>query len=259
LSAKIIINMKINSYKGIAYKILQESKKPLHCKEIAKIALKKKLLSTIGTTPEQTMCAILYVDGNSQDKKSRLFDKIGPATFRINPLLKKIPPELIKDKVFKISKCSPKQKGDIAEARIAELITLYGNKKLACYKPLSDDEGIDIIVKQKNSPKTLFIQVKSRFGDNPRKGVFVSTVKTSSVQKDNFAIIFCFFDTKKGDVWDYLWIVPGKEFSKHARSLKKSERLLFVSGTDPKKISNKWSKYLIDKRDLANTIISQMH
>lgn len=251
--------MKINSFKEIAYQVLQKSKKPLHCKEITKIARGKQWLTTKGKTPEQTMCALLYSDVKTQRKKSRFLRSKMPGFFTVNPKFKREPAELVvEDKVFKISECSTKQKGDIAEARIAELITLYGNKNLACYKPLSDDEGIDLIVKEKNSSKIIFIQVKSRFGDNPRKGVFVSTVKTSSVHKNNFAIIFCFFDTMKGDVWDYLWVIPGSEFMKNARNLNKNERLLFVSGTDPKKLSNKWNKYLIDKRDLANKIIEQM-
>ena len=250
--------MKTNSFKGVAYQVLQKAKKPLHCKEITRIAIKRGILTTAGETPEQTMCAVLYTDVNSKGNKS-IFRKTQASTFYLNPEKKEISIELIKDKVFKISDCSTKQKGDIAEARIAELITLYGNKNLACYKPLSDDEGIDLIIKEKNSSKIIFIQVKSRFGDNPRKGVFVSTVKASSVHKNNFAIIFCFFDTMKGDIWDYLWLVPGSEFIKNARSLNKNERLLFVSGTDPKKISNKWIKYLIDKRDLANKIIDMMN
>jgi len=249
--------MKINSFKGVAYHVLQEAKKPLHCKEITRIAIKKGILTTAGETPEQTMCAVLYTDVNSRGNKS-IFKKTQASTFYLNPGNKEISLKLIKDKVFKVSECSTKQKGDIAEARVAELITLYGNKSLACYKPLSDDEGIDLIVKDKDSSKTIFVQVKSRFGDNPRKGVYVSTVKTSTVKKSKFAIVFCFFDTTKGDIWDYLWLIPGKEFIKVARGLNKNERLLFVSGTDPNKITNKWNKYLIDKRDLANSLISQL-
>ncbi len=249
--------MKTNSFKGVAYQILQEAKKPLHCKEITKIAIKRGILTTAGETPEQTMCAVLYADVNSRGNKS-IFKKTQASTFYLNSGNKEISIKLIKDKVFIISECSTKQKGDIAEARIAELITLYGNKSLACYKPLSDDEGIDLIVKDKGSSKTIFVQVKSRFGNNPRNGVYVSTVKASSVKEDEFVIIFCFFDTMKGDIWDYLWLIPGAEFMKNARNLNKKERLLFVSGTDPKKISNKWSEYLIDKRDLANKIIEQM-
>ena len=63
------------------------------------------------------------------------------------------------EKKYTISKdVSSKQKGDITEARIAELITLYGDTTLSCYKPISDDEGIDLIVKRKESLKTMYIQ-----------------------------------------------------------------------------------------------------
>lgn len=247
--------MKINSFKGIAYQILLEAKKPLHCKEITKIARKRGWLITAGKTPEQTMCAVLNVDVNSEGKKSR-FEKVKPSTFRINPVFRKIPAELIEDKIFKISKnITTKQKGDIAEARIAELITLYGNKNLACYKPLSDDEGIDLIVKEKKKFKTIFVQIKSRFGDNPRR-VFVSTTKFSNIKKDGaMAVIFCFFDTQKGDIWDYLWLIPAPDFIEKANRLENGRLLCFVSGMSKERESNKWNKYLIDKKDLANRII----
>ena len=81
-----------------------------------------------------------------------------------------MPPVEVKkeEKIWKISKdFSTKQKGDIAEARIAELVTRYGDTTLSCYKPISDDEGIDLIVKEKGSLKTMYVQIKSRFGDNP--------------------------------------------------------------------------------------------
>lgn len=251
--------MKINSFKGIAYQILLEEKKPLHCKEITKIARKKDWLITAGKTPEATMCAVLNDDVNSKREKSR-FKKVKPSTFRINPAFRRIPPEFIKERVFKISKeISTKQKGDIAEARIAELITLYGNKRLACYKPISDDEGIDLIVKEKEKFKTIFIQIKSRFVDNPKKGVYVSTVKKSRIKREKSMImIFCLFDTNQGDIWDYLWLVPAREFIKKANLLEKGVRLCFVSGKKRERKSNKWNEYLIDKRDLANTIIKKM-
>jgi hypothetical protein len=251
--------MKTNSFKGVAYQVLQEAKKPLHCKEITKIARNKKWLTTEGKTPEQTMCALLYADIKSQGRKSK-FEKVKPGFFRINPKFKETSIEIVvEDKVFKISECSTKQKGDIAEARIAELITLYGNKSLACYKPLSDDEGIDLIVKDKGSSKTIFVQVKSRFSHNPEKGVYVSTAKTSTVKNiRSMMMIFCFFDITKGDIWDYLWLIPASKFIKKASRLEGGIRLGFVSGTRRGRKSNKWNKYLIDRRDLPNKIIEQM-
>ncbi len=71
------------------------------------------------------------------------------------------------------------------------------------------------------------------------------------------AIIFCYFDTGEGDLWDYLWFVPSPDVIKFANQLQNGELLGFVAGRK-KKESNKWDSYLIDKRDLANKIIEQM-
>jgi hypothetical protein len=250
----------MNSFKDIAYQILKETDKALHSKEITKIALRRGWLKTAGKTPEATVNAQLIVDINSKKEKSR-FIKTAPSIFGLNPNYKeivKIKPKVKEEKIYKTFKdISTKQKGDIAEARIAELITLYGDTTLSCYNPLSDDEGIDLIVKEKGSLKTIYLQIKSRFGDNP-DAIFTATTKTASIE-DNYsvALIFCFFDTNDGDLWDYLWFVPAPDFIKRANKLSKGKMLGFVAGRR-KKETNKWDQYLIDKRELANIIISQM-
>ena len=144
------------------------------------------------------MNAQLVVDINSKKDKSR-FAKTAPSTFGLNPEYKE--PQKAEtakqENKYTISKdLSSKQKGDMAEARMAELITLYCDTTLSCYKPISDDEGIDLIVKRKESLKTMYIQIKSRFGDNP-DDIFTATVKASSVvDRYSMALIFCFFDTE---------------------------------------------------------------
>ena len=250
----------MDSFKNIAYQILKEEGKSLHSKEITRVALDRGWLKTAGKTPEATMNAQLVVDINSKKEKSR-FIKTGPSIFGLNPEYKdmaRAKPRIKEEKVYKISKdISTKQKGDIAEARIAELITLYGDTTLSCYKPLSDDEGIDLIVKEKRSLKTMYLQIKSRYGDNP-DAIFTATTKTSSIG-DNYsvALIFCFFDTSEGDLWDYLWFVPAPDFIRMANKLDNGKMLGFVAGRK-KKETNKWDQYLIDKRELANMIIGQM-
>jgi len=232
----------------------------MHSQEITKIALNRGWLKTAGKTPEATMNAQLIVDINTKDLKSR-FIKTGLSTFDLNPEYREIIKTKLEskdEKMYKISRdVSTKQKGDISEARIAELITLYGDTTLSCYKPLSDDEGIDLIVKEKRSLKTMYLQVKSRFGEN-LNAIFTATTKTASIA-DNYsvALIFCFFDTSDGDIWDYLWFVPAPDFVKKANKLNRGEILGFVAGRK-KKETNKWDQFLIDKRELANTIISQM-
>jgi len=251
----------MKSFKDIACQILKEKGQPLHSKEITKVALSREWLNTAGKTPDATMNAQLVVDINAKKDKSR-FIKTAPSTFSLNPEFKEPIKKKQKskdvEKVYKISKgISSRQKGDIAEARIAELIALYGDTSLSCYKPISDDEGIDLIVKEKGSLKTMYIQIKSRFGDNPDE-IFTATAKALSVVDHySMAMVFCYFDTEEGDLWNYLWFVAAPDFVKMANNLQGGKLLGFVAGRK-KKESNKWDQYLIDKRDLANAIIGQM-
>ncbi len=247
----------MNSFKDIAYQILKEAGKPLHSKEITKIALKRGWLKTSGKTPEATMNAQLIVDINTRKGESR-FIKTGPSIFALNPNKSAVvKPETLKVYLPNL-KIGGKQKGDIAEARIAEIILLYSKEPgLSCYKPLSDDEGIDLIVKTKGEFKTMFLQIKSRFGIEPNL-VYTATVKRKTlIDNYSMALVFCYFDLSDGDLWDYLWFVPAPDFIKMANQLQGGKMLGFVAGRK-KKESNKWDRYLIDKRDLARVIVGQM-
>jgi hypothetical protein len=248
-----------NTFKGVAYEILKEAGKPLHAKEITKIALQRGWLKTAGKTPEATMNAHLIVDTNKKGVMS-LFKKTGPSTFAINEEVKAVPKEELTEehekKEYKVSDTLMSvQKGNIVEARVSELILLYGTN-LSCYRPLSDDEGIDLIVKEKGSLKSVYIQIKGNFSDDFSRP-FVATVKQrSAVDSYSMAFVFCLFDTAKGDVHDYVWFIPAPDFIRMAHK-DKNDLLGFVSGKQ-KKDSNKWDAFMIDKRDLANRVIEQL-
>ena len=237
----------MTSFKEIAYYILKKVNKPLHIDALMKIA-KKMGLKTKGLTPERTMEAIIALDIKKYGKRSR-FVRTSAATFAVN---KKWNPRW--EKVYKVTaKLSTKQKGDIAENRIAETILLYG-KYLSCYKPISDDEGIDLIVKNKKTERVFFVQVKSVW----RSGGVVSTnVKRESLlKKKNLGIVFCVFNTEEGEMVNFLWFIPAQKFLRNGTKLKNG-LIGFVAGRKQKE-TNKWNEYLIDKRDLANVIIGHM-
>ena len=66
-----------------AYKVLRVKKKPLHAKEITKIALQEGWLKTRGKTPWATMTAQLLREIEAKRGKAR-FIKAGPSTFAVN-------------------------------------------------------------------------------------------------------------------------------------------------------------------------------
>jgi hypothetical protein len=92
------------------------------------------------------------------------------------------------------SNISSRQKGDIIENRTAEIITLSSNGDLTCYKPNSDDDGIDLIVNPKGKFKPLFIQVKGRFSLQ-KTGHFIQNVGTKTFSSNRlFYLLFVYFD-----------------------------------------------------------------
>ena len=199
-----------NTFKGVAYEILKEAGVPLHSDEITERALRLGWLKTAGKTPNQTMNAQLVVDVNKRGAQS-LFVKTGPSTFALNGshLEKKTPlDDEQEQKEYKVSSTlNTPQKGNIVEARVSELITLYG-ENLSCYRPISDDEGIDLIVKEKGTLKSIYIQVKSNFSGDFSKSFSATVKKQNVVDSFSMAFVFCLFDTSKGDVYDYIWFVP---------------------------------------------------
>ena len=227
--------MNNQSFKTIAVKIITEAGKPLHYREITKRAIESGLLKTEGATPWATMNAQLSMDIIRNGENSA-FIRTDPGyfnvrTFKINttdgvhvsdtkprvtPLLHEINKDL-----------NTKQKGDIAEARVAELITLYGEEGLTCYRPISDDEGIDIIVKRRNRLEVVYIQVKSSYGYADRG--FVSTVKEKLiVNKERMIMVFVYFDLSKGDIFDQIFCIPAPDFLRLTANEDKNQAIEFL-------------------------------
>ena len=74
----------MNKFRTAAIQILTEVGKPLHYKEITKLALDKGILETEGATPDSSMNAQLITDINKKGEGSD-FIKTAPSTFGINP------------------------------------------------------------------------------------------------------------------------------------------------------------------------------
>lgn len=173
----------MNSFKSAAREVLTKAEKPLHYREITEQAIQNNLLESNGKTPWATMNAQLSVDIRNEDSE---FYRAEPGFYGLKRIaVSKVDPVKLKIKIPKVtvkaskgtinSNLNSKQKGDIGEARIAELITLCGNEGLSCYKPISDDEGIDIIAKRRGKLEVAYIQVKTSYGYKERG--FVATVK----------------------------------------------------------------------------------
>ena len=88
----------MNKYKEAAKQILKKHKKPLHYKEITRLALEEGILETDGKTPESSMNAQIVTDIKNKGDASD-FIKTAPATYSINQDKKAVTEEAVeKDK-----------------------------------------------------------------------------------------------------------------------------------------------------------------
>ena len=156
----------------------------------------------------------------------------------------------------KAIKISSKQKGDIAENRVAEIITLGSKGQLTCYTPNSDDDGIDLVVNPKGTIEPLFMQIKSRFG--LQKGRFVQNVgKTTFNSNPYFYLLFIYFSQDSLEV-EKLWLVPSMDFETVAydKSAGKNYKSFYRISAGIKSQKDKWAGYSIDKAELGSSLQS---
>lgn len=201
----------MNSFKDIAYQILKEGDKPLHSKEITKIALERGWLKTAGKTPEATMNAQLVVDINSKGELSR-FKKAGPSIFALNDKQIEIEEEAKPDRVIEeleIEEEKEVEGGYIGKAGehavLSELLFRGYNAAL-----MSVDVGVDIMASQNN--EVFNIQVKTR-NISKKHEAFYFNLRIVSFERHNAGRTFYIFILRENNKLDYV-ILPLHEIEK---------------------------------------------
>jgi hypothetical protein len=244
----------VATFKDAAYRILKAEGRPMSVAEITRIARDNGWLETGGRTPEATMGAALYVDVNEKGPRSRFVRGAEPSSFALNPAFGDVGPTRAATEYPVRRDLSSIQKGDLIEARVADLITLYARSPVSCFRPLTDDDGIDLIIKPKGSlDRPVFLQVKSRFGI--KDGPFTSAFKPPTQSGTNFAFVFCLFDLDDGDL-SLVWFVPTKILVSIV-PVATDGLMHFVSGLK-RRDNNSWNDYLVDKRGLGNKVLDLM-
>jgi len=85
----------MNKFINAAIEIFANVKKPLHYKDITKLALDKGILETDGATPESSMNSQIITQIKKKGAASD-FIKTAPSTYSLNAAKKSIAPEKIK-------------------------------------------------------------------------------------------------------------------------------------------------------------------
>jgi hypothetical protein len=159
------------------------------------------------------------------------------------------------------SELSSRQKGAISENRVAEIITLASKGNISCFTPITDDDGLDLIISPKGAFKPLFLQIKSRF-KLQKNGRFIQNVgfNTFSPHK-SFYVLFLLFNEKTLEV-DAIWLVPSLDFREKAYHKKegKTYKSFYRIAANPNTSSQDiWGEYLTDKTKLVDRIYAAIN
>jgi len=194
----------MNSFKDIAYQILKETGKPLHSKEITRIALERGF-KTEGKTPWKTMDAELVVDINSKGELSN-FKKVGPSIFVLNDKKVEIEEESKPDRIIEELELEEQKEiegGYIGKAGehavLSELLFRGYNAAL-----MSVDVGVDIVATKDN--ETFNIQIKTR-NISKKHDAFYFNLRIASFERHNAGRTFYIFILRENNKLDYL-ILP---------------------------------------------------
>jgi hypothetical protein len=161
------------------------------------------------------------------------------------------------EQIVDLSGLSTMAKGDIVEDRIKEIILLYGQGELSVYKPVSDNEGIDLIVVKNGIFQPLFLQVKGRFklrGNNLLCDVRLKTFKPHH----SYYVVGAYFNPATLDIHDRILFAPSKIVAQRGNLVNKGKderRRVVTNILNPKK--DKWVAYTMTKQDFVIAILDK--
>lgn len=99
------------------------------------------------------------------------------------------------------------QKGKVTEQLVAATLILASNGRLSPFVPLSDDHGIDLMVLDKDTHKTLTIQVKSAIASPSRGTVQFDIRKATHSGAAGRYLLAVLFDPARASIATS-WLIP---------------------------------------------------
>jgi hypothetical protein len=151
------------------------------------------------------------------------------------------------------------RKGKAVEHLIAALCVLGSGGDLNAWTSLVDDEGVDLVLQQRNRPETLSLQIKSRLmtakGIAKRKR-FQSQVRAATLRpRDDLYMLFVVANPTTLDLGP-IWVIPSNEFVKQAPA-GPSQKHRFVASAKPD-TKDRWATYLVEKTELPSCLLAAL-
>jgi hypothetical protein len=155
------------------------------------------------------------------------------------------------------------RKGRAVEHLVAASCVLSSGGDLNASTALVDDEGIDIVFHQRGTPKTLAVQVKSRFIDETgskllrEQRIFSTDVgEQTFAPRDNLFMLFVVAEAASAEIGP-MWFVPRHDFARLAN--RGTPKKLRITASMNELSKDKWSDFRLERQDLAPAILARLN
>lgn len=156
-----------------------------------------------------------------------------------------------------ISGLSSQAKGDIVEERIKELIVLQGQGLLSVYRPVTDTQGVDLVVTKAGMFQPIFLQIKGRFNVEKRGYFLMDISKKTFTPHHSYFVIGAYFNPQKVEIDDNLLLIPSEEVAKATLAKSSMGEKYRVVNCLSTQSQGKWASFIIKKTDLANKLLEK--
>ncbi|MCH8270434.1 MAG: hypothetical protein IH985_04380 [Planctomycetes bacterium] len=121
---------------------------------------------------------------------------------------------------------SATQKGAVGESVVAARLILESDGRLAPYVPFADDRGVDLLVLDKQTGRTIPLQIKTRTGTVKRKSICHFQVRSATFDPRAW-LLAVMVDYAEGDVRIKMaWLMPMKKLSKITKVNKRNNYVI---------------------------------
>ena len=154
------------------------------------------------------------------------------------------------------------QRGAIAEQIVATRLILASDGRLSPFQPLADDMGIDLLVYDKETGKSIPLQIKSRTKAlNRHPNVVHFQVREATFDSKRPGYVLCLFvryDCGKIDV-ERAWLIPMADF-KNLAAHRENSKTYAIRPSKTMESSDKFTSYRChDLREVTNRIICDLN
>lgn len=121
---------------------------------------------------------------------------------------------------------SETQKGSIAENLICNWLIIGSGGRLSPYQPVADDAGVDLLVYDRDTQRTLLLQIKGRTRTEAttakKRGVRFNLRTATFEERPNFYIAGVLLDATL-QMPEALWLIPSAVVERNAIHSRKDE------------------------------------